>query len=240
MLFQDKLLLQEYQSSERKTDVVDLNTWEIKSTCSGILQCNYPYCKESVSFCGEADGGVFEVKNNGIPGGLEHVNMERIKIKYFHPSPRLIEIREQYPGSIKRLLKDSFNLYWSNPSSCANKIRVVVEEVLNNLRIPKKHKKTPQKHNPKNPKKTKKKKFSFSTTHHRLERLEEKKKHKEAAEYLLAIKWLANPASHADAFDEESVIDGYKLLDKALDLIYVGSDRRLKKLRDKINKNKKA
>ena len=227
VLFQNKFLLQEYQSTKRKLDFLDLDPLEIKSTCSGILQCNCGYCNEFVSFCGEARGDQIEFENNDVPGGSEIANVERIKIRYIHPSPRLIEIREQYPGSIKRLLKDSFSLYWSNPSSCANKIRIIVEEVLNNLSIPKKHKKT------------KKKKFILSTLHHRLGRLKEKKKYEEAAEYLFAIKWIANPASHADIFNEESVINGYKLLDKALDLIYVGSDRQLKKLRDEINKNKK-
>ncbi|MEZ9627776.1 DUF4145 domain-containing protein [Aliivibrio fischeri] len=197
----------------------------VESACSGVLQCNYDHCQEFVSFCGEARGDDVEIHYDEYPDIWDLEYVDKITIKYIFPSPKLIPLSNKYPTIINTLLEDSFCLYWSSPSSCANKLRIIVEEILNDLKIPKKHK-------------TKKSKLVLSTTHHRIGRLGNKTKFKEASEYLLAIKEIGNPASHASSFDENAIIPAYKLLNKALDLIYIGYDKELNRLKE-LAKNKK-
>ena len=111
-----------------------------------------------------------------------------------------------------------------------NKLRIVVEEVLNDLSIPKKAK-------IKNGKNAVK--FKGLSAHARIGKLKEKAKYKDVADYLFALKWIGNDGSHS-LIEVDLVVlkDTYKILNKALDLIYLKTDEKLKKRVSEINKKK--
>ena len=228
-LFKEDLVLREYVRSKANHKHEDMQSDWVESSCSGVLQCNHDYCLEYVSFCGEARGDDIEYISDEVPGGWGLEYIDKIEIKYIYPSPNLIPLSAKYPESIIQLLKDSFCLYWSSPASCANKMRIIVEEVLNDQKVPLRHKVT---------KGNGTIKFCKSNTHQRILRLGKKKGFSESAEYLLAIKEIGNSASHASEFNDKAIIPAYKLLDKALNMIYIGYDKELEMLKD-LAKSKK-
>lgn len=51
--------------------------------------------------------------------------------KVFTPAPPIFPIPEECPEGIRQELKKPFGLYWSDPASSANRLRVAVEVLLN-------------------------------------------------------------------------------------------------------------
>ncbi len=49
---------------------------------------------------------------------------------YIYPAPKLFTITDNIPIKITKLLSECFNLFWSDPVSCGNKIRICVEVLL--------------------------------------------------------------------------------------------------------------
>jgi len=106
-------------------------------------------------------------------------------------------------------------------------LRIIVEEILNNLNIKKENIST------------KNGKTFRITTHKRILILEGNQKYKKVARYLLAIKWIGNEGSHSDAeLSINELLEIYTIIHKALDLIYLNTDEKLKNRVDEINNNK--
>jgi hypothetical protein len=134
---------------------------EYLAAVGGLLKC--PLCNDFISFSGE------------IYGYLNDSNSEYIyslNIKYLNPPIYIIPIEKNYPEIIQKILIESFSLYWNHSSSCVNKLRIIVEEILNNLDIEKTDNK-----------------YSIISTHNRIKTLGQKAEYKEVSEFLLAIKW---------------------------------------------------
>jgi len=193
---------------------------------SGLLQCSH--CNDYVSFTGEITGDEEHLTDE--TGQYYSVNISYLNFKYINPPIQIIPIHNEYPEIIKEILNESFSFYFNHSASCINKLRVLVEEVLNNLDIQKKIKIR----NGRNAGK-----FRKLSTHGRLEVLETKNKYKEASEYLLALKWIGNKGSHKNSdFTIKELLETYEILEKALDLIYVKSETKLKRIITQINKQK--
>lgn len=229
-LFRSNFIIKEYKHSERNHSHPDMESNWVESSCSGLFQCNHDNCLELVSFCGDARGDEVEFYSDEIPGGYGVSYVDKIEIKYIHPSPHIILLNKRYPEKVSNILKESFSLYWASPSSCANKLRVVVEEILNDLKIPLTHECED--------KKTGKMKTCSYDTHQRILELGKINIHKEASNFLLGIKEVGNSASHASSFKESAILYTYQLLDKALELIYSGKDEELIRLNN-LAKSKK-
>jgi hypothetical protein len=56
------------------------------------------------------------------------------------------------------------------------------------------------------------------------------KKHAEVGQHLLAIKWLGNSGSHSDDLRAQDALDGFELLEHALEEVYELKSAKLKKL----------
>ena len=104
----------------RKTDKTDSsfvkNLLRIDSFCSNLE------CKEVgvIIMQGELDP---PEENSST------LNMSYSPI-YILPAPSLFNLKDEYPEIIKELMAQAFSLFWSDPASCGNKIRVAVEALL--------------------------------------------------------------------------------------------------------------
>lgn len=147
-----------------------------------------------------------------------------ISPKSFIPSLKIIHIPQDVPRNIKQKILESFGLYWNDLGSCANKIRISIEVILNELNIP--H------HIEKGNKK------QHLTLHKRI--LLYEIDNKEVASYLLAIKWIGNEGSHHSDLNQEDVLNAYEMLEYALEILYDDKSLKLMKLRDQINNSKKS
>ncbi|MEH6784405.1 MAG: DUF4145 domain-containing protein [Alcanivorax jadensis] len=118
---------------------------------------------------------------------------------YINPAPQLFPLNSAYPDDIRKIAQEAFSLFWSDPASCGNKIRVGVEVLLNNLGIEKEYKN-------KNGivELSKKGRPRPMTLHKRLEKF--KSVSASSAYALESIKWLGNESSHAGDLIHQSVV----------------------------------
>ncbi len=83
---------------------------------------------------------------------------------------------------------------------------------------------------------TRRRKRKKYTLHDRIE--EFKKKNKEVADYLLAIKWIGNTGSHPGELEKEDILEAYQLLEHSLLSLYDNKEERLRKISKEINSRK--
>jgi len=173
------------------------------------LKCNN--CEETVAVSG------FRSEEN-------YPSNEEIGLQYsitpiaFYPAPKIIELPISCPKSVKKILNESFGLYWMDISSCANKIRISIEVLLNELKVPDSNG------------------SNKWTLHRRLKEFE--KTNSDTSEFLLAIKWIGNAGSHFSGLKNDDVLDAYELLEFALERLFNDREKKLIQLSQEINKNK--
>ncbi len=173
------------------------------------LKCNH---------CGETVVASGLKSEENYPSDEEFGIQRMITAISFIPAPKIIEIPKSCPNDVKKILIDSFSLYWMDLSSCANKIRIGIEVLLNELGVIE-------------TKGTKKLQL-----HLRLKEYE--KKEPKIAGFLLSIKWIGNSGSHFSQITKDDVLNAYELLEFALDKIYDDREKKLTKLSAEINKNR--
>jgi len=197
--------------------------WEpefIRSTFVGSLIC--PLCSEFVAFLGDGELEQHHYYDEYNGHYVEEM-YSTFTPKYFYLTLQLFEINNNCPSEIKKVVGESFSLYWNDLSSCANKIRVSLELLMNEFKI----------------KKTfidKKRKRQRLSLHGRIE--EFKKIKPEIAEFLLAIKWIGNSGSHVGTMEKIDILEAYELLELSLNKLYDETEDKLRKLSKQINKRK--
>jgi len=198
--------------------------WEpewITFTYSNILKCSNFDCGEIVINIGEGflDWDIV----HGEDGYPEQVYTEYFEPKYFQPYLKLFNIPENTPSEINEEIEQSFSLFFSNPDSSLNHIRIALENLLNYMKI--------KKYTNKNGKR-----FPISL-HKRIELLPSKYSH--IKDLLFAIKWLGNAGSHSHKkVSKDDVLDAYEIMDVVLNELFLNKKERAKKLSKKINKKK--
>ncbi len=188
----------------------------ISGRFKGELHCQNSKCGEKIVVAGKYSTD--EVDDNS--GTLY---TKRLAPRYFEPTPHVFELDELLPWDIRENLERSFTLFWTDKAACANVVRTVVENIMDDQKI----------------RKTK------DTTSGRVRRAlhdrltEFELANSDIAHYLKAIKWIGNNGSHSDYVDEDTLLDGFELLQLALDKLY-GEDHeaRLKSLATNINQRK--
>lgn len=141
------------------------------------------------------------------------------------PAPPIFPVPKECPEEVGEELKKAFGLYWSDPASSANRLRVSVEVLLNDQKVAKTVV-------------NKKGKRETLNLHARIEKF--KAKDAEAANYLLAIKWLGNAGSHAglDSLDDGDLLGGFELIEHVIERLYVRREARLKQIAKGLNQRK--
>lgn len=187
-------------------------------------------CMMDCAHCGNEVGvaGTYRVQDDRYIAHLEGEEGDINKYyspRYFTESPHLVEIPESTPYIITDELIASFQLFWSDPLACTNRIRSSVEKLLNTEKIPQTTGRRPAKG-----------RRQFLTLHNRIELY--RKKRPEVAEKLMALKWIGNAGSHASGTTVDDALDGYELMDWVLDTLYARRHRRASVLTREINRRK--
>jgi hypothetical protein len=198
--------------------------WEpewMQYTYSCHLQCGNVSCGEIVCSTGDghfsADGGEDEYGYR-LPG-----NTVFYQPKYFWPHLQIINLPDQTPDPVADELNQSFELFFCNPASSANHVRIALENLLSNLGV----KRFTTKNGKRHP----------LALHHRVDLLPTK--YDEVRKLCVAIKWLGNSGSHAgDTMTMDDVMDVYDLIDPVLRHTYDTGLKFAKKLASGINKRK--
>ncbi|RFZ89918.1 DUF4145 domain-containing protein [Mucilaginibacter conchicola] len=171
---------------------------------TGNLECST--CKEAVIFVRSREEDVRHLDDDGF-------EIDFIKPLYYFPAPPIINIPLSCAPVISELLKVSFQLFWIDLGSCANKIRTAAECIMDHLQVPK-----------------------LDTLNARI--IELKKTRPTISEHLMAIKWIGNSGSHNINITKDLVLDGYEIMEYVLEQIFDDREKQLSLLVQKINKNK--
>jgi len=192
-------------------------------TSDGYPSFEYVFTEQlKCNNCGEAVVAMGNKSEDSYPN-VDGENDLFIKYFSFYPHPNIIDIPKSCPETVKKVLYESFGLFWIDKNSCANKIRIAVEALMdlktNKTQI-----------NQKGKRKT-------ITLHDRI--MLYKLKNPEVSNYLLAIKWTGNAGSHLSNVTVEQLLDSYELMEYALELLYNDRRKDLTKKSKAINKRKK-
>lgn len=141
----------------------------------------------------------------------------------YYPAPKIIHIPESCPKNVQKILNETFGLYWIDLGSCANKIRIAIEALLNELKVPRL--------------KTTSKGDIELKLHARLELFA--KTNADISNQLMAIKWIGNAGSHFLEIRNEDVLDAYEILEFSLEKIYNDREKKITQLSDEINRTRK-
>lgn len=137
----------------------------------------------------------------------------------FYPALKIIHIPASCPNNVQKILNETFGLFWLDLGSCANKIRIVIEVLLNEQGVSQ-------------TKPTKKGDVELSL-HKRLKLFE--KTNPDTANHLMAIKWIGNAGSHFSEIKNHDILDAYMLLEYSLEKLYNDREIKLIQLSEQIN-----
>jgi hypothetical protein len=187
----------------------------LKHAFHGFLKCNN--CDERIVFSGKTEKYYSDFEENGSEYCKE------LYIEYIERPPHIIEISSQVPQDIKDLIIDSFKLFWLDINSCANKIRVCLEILMDKFKIKKI--------------KVKNGKQNYLPLHERIEIFT--KNDVFLKDILISIKLIGNYASHKEKITKNDLLDGYYLLEYALKKLYDDKEKEILHITKSINKRKK-
>jgi hypothetical protein len=200
--------------------------WEpewIKGIFFGLLKCSNSLCNETVVITGNFDSEL-DYEYNYETNRNEMVLYKKLTPTYFNPPLHIFQLNEYLPSDIHDAIIGAYNIYWIDISSCANKIRIVVELIMDNLKIPKTHL-------------TKNKRIRYKL-HERIQLLSKSKPLQ--AESLMAIKWIGNSGSHSYLrLAKDDILDSFEILEHVTNELYEMTPKRISKLTKTINKRKK-
>jgi hypothetical protein len=193
----------------------------IRYVYSCLLECTNDQCKEIVANSGKGDVGYDVIQDHN--GNLDEVYADFFRPTFFEPPLVLIQIPDDCPSQVASPLRDSFRLFFSNPSAASNNVRVALEELLTELGVKRFV--------------VKNKKRSYIPLHTRIGLLP--LKYADIKDLFVAIKWLGNAGSHAGGVVTlDDVMDAYELIEHVLQEIYAPKAKTLKALAKRVNRKK--
>jgi len=156
------------------------------------LECSNPKCSSESLLSGIKTNKEHRYEEQGIP--------RESYIDYFEPMfftipPQVIYMPKNDLDESVKFLYQSFKIFFEDPSSAANKIRIFLDQLF--------------------PKTTN----NSGPLHARLEN-ELKQPHPDIFELFMACKWIGNDASHEGDIVHEDILDAYEFIEAALDLMY--------------------
>jgi hypothetical protein len=202
---------------ERKKDY-----WEpdfIKYVFTTVFRCTNSKCKDLV--IGVGNGSVSTYYDTV---GHEK-NLNEFSPLFFNPTLHLFEVPNDCDKLVREEIIKAFSLYWCDLASCANKIRIAIERLMDNRKVKKWEKR--------NSNSLKEKKIEL---HRRIELYGVKEP--DIANHLLAIKWIGNAGTHAGTIKLNDVLTGFELLEYSLEKIYDNKEARMNLISKKINKKR--
>lgn len=133
-------------------------------------------------------------------------------IKFIDPQIDIFKIQEQVPDEIKNNLLRSFSLFWGDKEASANKVRAVLELLMDHFEISKTDIN----------KKGKEYKLSLNS---RLNLFRSHEHYGYLVEKLIAIKFLGNAGSHMQPVTKEDLLDAYEIIEYVLEECFQRQER---------------
>ncbi len=193
----------------------------IKYIFSCLLECSNEGCQDQVSCSGVGfvEQGVGYDENGDLFSDYNNF----YRPKYFVPHLKIFKYPADTPEEVSEEIEASFELFFCNPPSASNHIRIALENLLTHMKV--------KKYSIKN------KKRRYLNLHSRIDMLPKKYVH--LKELFFAIKWLGNAGSHSNKIiSSDDVLDAYEIMEEILKKIFDKKPKQVKKLAKEIVKKK--
>ena len=197
------------------------DAWEpewIHGLFTAHLHCSNPNCREKAVVCGS-----YRVSDWLDPDTGQHDFEEVLEPDFICPSPDLFTVPKACPEDIKLEIRKAFSLYWSDLDAAGNRVRTVVELLLDHLKVRKRERK-------------KNGKYRHLSLHDRI--LEFHPKNPDIGEKLLAIKWLGNIGSHGNGLSKDDLIDDFEMIQFVFEELFERTRERLSTMAKRIIRKK--
>lgn len=217
--------LPQYQREWEAMDGFDFEWQSMRFSCT--LVCNIEECGEVVNVHGDTS------YEDDLDEDGDHRIITILRIRSMYPAPPIIPVADDVPPMMKRELRTAFQLYWVDRGSCANKLRVVVELLMDHLNIPKhKLKNGGDAANPED--------YSFVPLGKRIEEFIAQAGNNVHADVLDALRVIGNVGSHTQAPGKSDLIDAFDLLQHLLNELVLKRNDNIAKIakamKDKMQK----
>lgn len=195
----------------------------IKYIYSCLLECSDEQCEGVVANLGEGHIVVdYKEVENGEP---EEYHVDVFLPKYFQPHLKLFSFPKKVPKDLVKAIELSFELFFCNPPSASNHIRIALECLLTYLKVKKYVV-------------NKKKKRVPLSLHARIDLLPDDK-YSEIKDSFFAIKWLGNAGSHGTKeITMDDVMDAYEMFEGALKKLFDNQKKQTRAIAKQIIKKK--
>ena len=210
---------EETRNSKRARSSGDWEPDWIEYLYSCLLECNNSTCREFVSSSGVGSTYQYMYDEKGMPY-LDY--RDHFSPKYFSPHLKIFDYHQNIPDEVTDELEKSFSLFFCDPPSSANHIRIALEDLLTYMEIDKCDDKNGEP--------------IYLSLHSRIKLLP--KKYHDIQDIFMAVKWLGNAGSHSGTVSADDVLDAYELMQKLLAEVFNDEGEKIKKLANKINKQK--
>ncbi len=195
----------------------------IRYVYSCQLKCISSSCNETVVSLGTGHVDIgFEYDNEG---SMSQEWCDYFRPKYFQPHLKPFTYPKDTPKEVVGEFEQSFKLFFCNPPSASNHIRIALENILTSLKIKRFEVKNGKRH--------------FVTLQRRIEMLPNK--HGNLKELFMAIKWLGNAGSHSHKeITIDDVMDAYEIMEAVLKELFESKKDTAKQLAKKNKQEKRA
>ncbi|WP_225525095.1 DUF4145 domain-containing protein [Rhizobium leguminosarum] len=167
---------------------------------SGYLTCNVMLCGELVVVAGDYREYYHVHIDNETGDPVDYSDMNYTPL-VMYPAPPMIELPKALQKEARAQMTKAFELFWSDGAACANRLRIVVELLLDQLGIPRKGAKG----------KAKNARLNLSD---RIDLLKIARPGHEKA--LTALREVGNTGSHEGEVELEELLDCFELLEDAM------------------------
>ncbi|NEJ72070.1 DUF4145 domain-containing protein [Rhizobium phaseoli] len=162
-----------------------------------LLKCDVAHCGEVVAVGGNRVAELFQ----DFEGREQHWESALVPL-FVRPAPHIIPVSKNLSPACNKQLGKAFELYWLDKASCANRLRIFVERLMDHFEAP-------------TTKLTKKDKVHLLNLSERIEEFDKMKPgHKDALD---ALRHVGNYGSHEGQIDTAALLDCFELLEDALD-----------------------
>lgn len=173
---------------------------EMHHSFTAILTCKNAECSLPVCCCGIVDA---HLPNDEPSKGEEYISL--YKPQFFHPHLNLFKIPDECPTSVTDCLTASFKLFFCDPSASGLHLRITIERLLDDQKVPSTTINTLEESRSLN-------------LHQRIKKF--KKGNPELGLMLMGIKWLGNDAGHKATLVHADIVNAYDILRYIIDELY--------------------
>lgn len=162
----------------------------------GFLRCDRPLCREIVVVAGSFQTQYHYEYDDETEEQITHEATD-YRPYVMRPAPEIIEYPRKLNNASKEHLLRSFELFWVDYASCANRLRIVVEFLLDQFMVDRKSSKG-----------------GYLDLSVRIDKLAAS--HPDQKEFLDALRWLGNAGSHDGVVSLSDLLDCYEMLEHLL------------------------